>query len=243
MSTLFISDLHLDAVRPAGIEQFIRFLDNEASRSDALYILGDLFEAWIGDDDTDAGYKPVIEALATLHRRGIPCHFMHGNRDFLIGRRFAAATGCRLLGDYEAIEVAGAQVLLTHGDLLCTGDKPYMALRATVRSPDWQHDFLARPLAERRAIADDLRDKSRAAIAEKPVEIMDVNQQAVEDTMRDYGVDHLLHGHTHRPGVHRFTRDGMPATRIVLGAWHEQGSVVRWDASGFRLETLPRRLD
>ena len=164
---------------------------------------------------------------------------MHGNRDFLIGRRFAAATGCRLLGDYEVIEVAGERVLLTHGDLLCTDDRPYMELRAIVRAPEWRRGFLAKPLSERRAIADGLRHRSRAAMAEKPPEIMDVNQQTVEAVMISYGVNLLLHGHTHRPGIHRFTLDGAPAARIVLGAWHEQGSVVRWDAGGFRLETLP----
>ena len=238
MNTLFISDLHLDAERPDGIARFVRFVERETPTAEALYILGDLFEAWIGDDVTDAGYRPAIAALADLKRRGVPCFFMHGNRDFLIGKRFAAATGCRLLGDYEVIEVAGERVLLTHGDLLCTDDKPYMALRAVVRQPAWQQDFLAKPIEERRAFADDLRDKSRAAVAEKPPEIMDVNQQTVESAMRDHGVDLLLHGHTHRPGIHRFTLDGSNATRIVLGAWYEQGSAVRWNADGFRLETL-----
>lgn len=238
MNTLFISDLHLDAERPDGIARFVRFIERETPTTKALYILGDLFEAWIGDDVTDAEFKPVIGALADLKRRGIPCFFMHGNRDFLIGKRFATATGCRLLDDYEVIEVAGERVLLTHGDLLCTDDKPYMALRALVREPEWQRDFLAKPIDERRAFADDLRDKSRAAVAEKPPEIMDVNQQTVESVMRDHGVDLLLHGHTHRPGIHRFTLDGSKATRIVLGAWYEQGSAVRWNTDGFRLETL-----
>ena len=238
MNTLFISDLHLDADRPAGIARFVRFIEQEAPTTEALYILGDLFEAWIGDDVTDAEYKPVIGALADLKRRGVPCFFMHGNRDFLIGKRFATATGCRLLDDYEIIEVAGERVLLTHGDLLCTDDKPYMALRTMVREPAWQRDFLAKPIDERRAFADDLRDRSRAAVAEKPPEIMDVNQQTVESVMRDHGVDLLLHGHTHRPGIHRFVLDGSKATRIVLGAWYEQGSTVRWNANGFQLETL-----
>ena len=240
MDTLFISDLHLHAERPEGIARFLRFLERESPTAEALYILGDLFEAWIGDDATDAEFKPVIDTLADLKRRDVPCYFMHGNRDFLIGKRFAAATGCRLLGDYEVIEVAGERVLLTHGDLLCTDDKPYMALRAVVREPAWQSDFLAKPIDERRAFADDLRDKSRAAVAEKPPEIMDVNQQTVESVMRDYGINLLLHGHTHRPGIHRFVLDGSSATRIVLGAWYEQGSAVRWNADGFRLETLVR---
>ncbi len=239
MNTLFISDLHLDADRPAGIERFVRFIERELPTTRSLYVLGDLFEAWIGDDVIDAPFKPVIEALADLKHHGVPCYFMHGNRDFLIGKRFAAVTACRLLGDYEVIEVAGERVLLTHGDLLCTDDKPYMALRAMVRDPAWQRDFLARPLDERRALADDLRDRSRVATAEKLPEIMDVNQQTVESAMRDHGVNILLHGHTHRPGIHHFNLDGSKATRIVLGAWHEQGSAVRWNTDGFRLEKFP----
>jgi len=240
MTTLFISDLHLDSERPAGVQQFLRFLEQDAANAGALYILGDLFEAWIGDDDTHPGNGPVIEALANLKLRGVPCFFMHGNRDFLVGKRFAAATGCQLLEEHEVVELEGARVLLTHGDLLCTDDEPYMALRATVRDPDWQRDFLAKPVEERRMIADDLRDRSQQAIAEKPPEIMDVNQETVELTMRAHGVRILLHGHTHRPGVHHFELDETEATRIVLGAWYEQGSVVRWGADGFRLETLPR---
>ncbi len=240
MTTLLISDLHLDSERPAGVQQFLRFLEQDAANAGALYILGDLFEAWIGDDDTHPGNGPVIEALAKLKLRGVPCFFMHGNRDFLVGKRFAAATGCQLLEEHEVVELEGARVLLTHGDLLCTDDEPYMALRATVRDPDWQRDFLVKPVEERRTIADDLRDRSQQAIAEKPPEIMDVNQETVARTMRAHGVRILLHGHTHRPGVHHFELDETEATRIVLGAWYEQGSVVRWGADGFRLETLPR---
>ncbi|MGI9258752.1 MAG: UDP-2,3-diacylglucosamine diphosphatase [Gammaproteobacteria bacterium] len=238
MTTLFISDLHLDAERPQSTERFLEFLKHEAHEADALYILGDLFEAWIGDDDTDPANAPVIGALANLKRRRVPCFFMHGNRDFLIGRRFAAATGCELLAENEVIEVAGTRVLLTHGDLLCTDDEPYQALRAQVRDPDWQKAFLSKPVEERRRIANELRAKSQAAIAEKPEEIMDVNESAVAATMRSYEVTRLLHGHTHRPGIHDFVLDGNAATRIVLGAWYEQGSVLRWNDEGFELATL-----
>ena len=240
MTTLFISDLHLDAERPTSVRQFLEFIERDASQAEALYILGDLFEAWIGDDDTHPANAPIVEALANLKRGGVPCYFMHGNRDFLLGKRFAAATGCILLEEFEILELPSARVLLTHGDLLCTDDKPYMAMRATVRNPDWIRDFLAKPLKERRRIAEDIRDTSQAAIAEKPPEIMDVSQRTVESTMRQYGVNTLLHGHTHRPGIHSFSLDGTEATRVVLGAWYEQGSVVRWDSSGFRLEALPR---
>ena len=240
MTTLFISDLHLDSERPAGVRQFLEFVERDAMQAEALFILGDLFEVWIGDDDTHPGHSPIIEALATLKRGGVACFFMQGNRDFLVGKRFAAATGCRLLDEHEVVEVEGTRVLLTHGDLLCTDDTPYLALRATVRDPHWQRSFLAKPLAQRRTIADELRDRSQQAIAGKPPEIMDVNQRTVEDTMREHNVRVLLHGHTHRPGIHHFDLDGAQATRIVLGAWYEEGSVLRWGTDGYRLETLPR---
>jgi UDP-2,3-diacylglucosamine hydrolase len=238
MTTLFISDLHLDVDRPASIARFLEFMQREARHCSALYILGDLFEAWIGDDDTNPGYAPIIAVLADLKLSGVPCFFMHGNRDFLIGKRFATATGCTLLAENEVVEIEGDRVLLTHGDLLCTDDKPYMALRAVVRDPAWQREFLAKPPAERRRIADDLRSKSQTAIAAKSEEIMDVNQSAVEAAMRRHDVSILLHGHTHRPAVHTFSIDGRDATRIVLGAWYDQGSVVRWDENGFDLATL-----
>ncbi|HLF10734.1 MAG TPA: UDP-2,3-diacylglucosamine diphosphatase, partial [Gammaproteobacteria bacterium] len=163
---------------------------------------------------------------------------MHGNRDFLLGQRFCEATGCRLLGDFERIEVHGDPVLLTHGDLLCTDDTRYMTLRATLRAAAWQRDFLAKSLPERRTIAADLRRLSATEIAAKPEDIMDVNQATVEHTMRRFDVDLLLHGHTHRPAVHRFPLNGREATRIVLGAWHDGASVVSWDTAGFRLEQL-----
>ena len=235
MTTLFISDLHLDSDRPDGITRFLRFIETEALEASALYILGDLFEAWIGDDDTNPGNAPIIAALADLKRRNVPCYFMHGNRDFLIGRRFAAATGCELLMEYEVVELEGERVLLMHGDLLCTDDEPYMQLRSVVRDPAWQSQFLAKPTDERQRIAADLRAKSHAAVSEKAEEIMDVNQTAVEAAMRAHGVSTLLHGHTHRPDVHRFSLDGGDATRIVLGSWYDQGSVVRWNEEGFEL--------
>ena len=238
-TTLFISDLHLDTGRPATTRRFIDFLSSEARAAERLFILGDLFEAWIGDDDDDPNLVPIIEALAGLSTAGVPCAVMHGNRDFLLGPRFCAATGCRLLGDFETADLYGRRVLLTHGDLLCTDDTRYMSLRATLRDPAWQREFLGKPLAERRQIAADLRRMSATEIAAKAEDIMDVNHDAVAQTMREHGVDLLLHGHTHRPGIHRFTLDGREAVRIVLGAWYEQGSVVRWDSSGFRLDTLP----
>jgi UDP-2,3-diacylglucosamine hydrolase len=238
MTVLFISDLHLDAGRPETLARFEEFIERRALAAREVYVLGDLFEAWIGDDDDDRRLQPVIAALRRLRDAGIPTAVMHGNRDFLIGQGFCASTGARLLQEYERVEIYGETVLLTHGDLLCTDDTRYLTLRATLRDPAWQREFLAKPLSERRAIAADLRKLSAAEIAAKPEDIMDVNQTAVEETMRRFGVRILLHGHTHRPAVHRFSLDGRDATRIVLGAWYEQGSVVAWDSSGFRLEQL-----
>ena len=238
MTTLFISDLHLDAGEPETIGRFLRFIERDARAASELYILGDLFEAWVGDDEDDPRLAPVLTALAGLTRAGVPSAVMHGNRDFLIGARFCSETGCRLLGDYERIDLHGERVLLTHGDLLCTDDTRYQSLRATLRNPAWQREFLAKPLVERRKIAAELRELSATEIAAKSYDIMDVNQSTVERTMRDHGVSLLLHGHTHRPAIHRFALDGRPAARIVLGAWYEQASVVRWDENGYRLDTL-----
>ena len=238
MATLFISDLHLDGRSPESIERFETFIRRYGLTADAVYILGDLFEAWVGDDDTDPAMKPVIEGLAALAKAGVPCSIMHGNHDFLIGRRFALATGCRLLGDYETIELHGERVLLTHGDLLCTDDVRCMQLRTMLRDPAWQRDFLAKPLAERKAIANELRRASLADSATKAESIMDVNQGTVVETMQRFGVQRLLHGHTHRPAVHSLTIDGRPAERIVLDAWHEHGYVLAWDEEGYRVELI-----
>jgi UDP-2,3-diacylglucosamine hydrolase len=238
MTSLFISDLHLTAGDAETTRRFVDFMEGPARAARELYILGDLFEAWIGDDDDDPRLAPIVAALRGLTDSGVPCALMHGNRDFLLGPRFCAATGTRLLGDYERITLNGQPVLLTHGDLLCTDDTRYMTLRSELRSPAWQRDFLARPLAERRQIASDLRQLSATEIAAKDDYIMDVNQATVERTMRDHDVALLLHGHTHRPAVHRFALEGRPAARIVLGAWYHDPSIVRWTAAGFDLGPL-----
>ena len=238
MTSLFISDLHLTAGDAETTRRFVDFMEGPARAARELYILGDLFEAWIGDDDDDPRLAPIVAALRGLTDSGVPCALMHGNRDFLLGPRFCAATGTRLLGDYERITLNGEPVLLTHGDLLCTDDTRYMTLRSELRSPEWQRDFLARPLAERRQIASDLRQLSATEIAAKDDYIMDVNQATVERTMREHDVALLLHGHTHRPAVHRFDLGGRPAARIVLGAWYHDPSVVRWTAAGFDLGPL-----
>jgi UDP-2,3-diacylglucosamine hydrolase len=238
MSALLISDLHLHAGDAETWRRFEEFMDGPARAARELFILGDLFEAWVGDDDDDPHAAAIIATLRRLTDSGVECAVMHGNRDFLLGERFCALTGCRLLGDYERVQMAGETVLLTHGDLLCTDDTRYMQLRGELRAPQWQKSFLAKPLAERRRIASDLRQLSVTEIAAKSEYIMDVNQETVERTMREFDVTLLVHGHTHRPAVHRFTLDGKPATRIVLGAWHDEANCVRATAAGLELQRL-----
>lgn len=239
MKTLFISDLHLHEQRPAGIDAFTRFMEGLPGQADALYILGDLFEFWIGDDAPLPGYATVMESMRRAADRGLPMYFMHGNRDFLIGAGFAAATGCSLLTDPTIVELGQTPVLLMHGDTLCTDDTEYQAFRRQVRDPQWQQTFLALPPQQRIEMALAYRSESMKRSGEKSMEIMDVAPTAVTAALEDAGVSHLIHGHTHRPGVHDFEAGDRPARRIVLGDWYEQGSVLEWTDRGFELVTLP----
>ncbi|MEW6354278.1 MAG: UDP-2,3-diacylglucosamine diphosphatase [Pseudomonadota bacterium] len=237
-TTLFISDLHLCPERPEITKLFLEFLRADARRCDALYILGDLFEAWLGDDDNNAENAAILSGLRALTEHGAPVYIMHGNRDFLIGADFSAMTGCHLLPDPSVIDLYGRATLLTHGDALCTQDVEYQKVRAQVRNPAWQQVFLELPLAKRAELAREYRQKSREKTRAKPEYIMDVHQSAVEQIMREHGVTRLIHGHTHRPAVHDFYLDARPAQRIVLGDWYEQGSVLRCGASGCELRAL-----
>jgi UDP-2,3-diacylglucosamine hydrolase len=236
--TLFISDLHLDPGRGEITELFLDFLRTGARQAEALYILGDLFEAWVGDDDDSEHHHTIVEALSDLTGHHVPVYLMHGNRDFLIGEQFEHLSGCTLIQDPTIIDLHGTKTLLMHGDTLCTDDVDYQKFRSLVRDPHWRGQFLSKSLAERYAIADALRKKSQAATSEKAQAIMDVNQQAVEQTFREYEVPQLIHGHTHRPAVHEFSVDGKPVRRIVLGDWYEQGSLLRCNDSGCHLENL-----
>ncbi|MGB5472675.1 MAG: UDP-2,3-diacylglucosamine diphosphatase [Gammaproteobacteria bacterium] len=240
--TLFISDLHLDPERPAITALFLDFLAARAGHADALYILGDLFEAWIGDDDDSELNRGVCHELARCAAAGTAVYVMHGNRDFLLGERFAKQSHCTLLDDPACIDLYGTPTLLMHGDLLCTDDTEYQAFRVQARSAAWQEELLAKTLQERRAIASEMRRVSREKTGGKPESIMDVNATAVIERMTRHATIRLIHGHTHRPDIHELVIDGRPAQRIVLGDWYEQGSVLECTPNGCELESLePRR--
>lgn len=235
--TLFIADLHLDARRPALVERCLAFLQERATNAEALFILGDFFEAWIGDDEDHPVVLQIKQSLKQLSEQGTQVAFMHGNRDFLVGEQFAADTGCQLLPEAHVIDLYGEPTLLMHGDTLCTADMGYQILRTQLRHPDWQQMFLAKSLAERREMAQALRLQSQEAMKEKAENIMDVAQEAVEARMREYGVRQLIHGHTHRPAVHEFILDEDNARRVVLADWYETGSALSATPQGF--STLP----
>ncbi len=243
MSILFISDLHLDGSRPDITSQFLEFLSGEAATAQQLYILGDLFEAWIGDDDPDPDKVRVRAALRALTHSGVACFLMHGNRDFLIGKRFESDTGVRLIDDGTIVTLYGRRVLLMHGDTLCTDDHAYQRLRRIVRNPFVQWLLRRLSLAQRQRLAVKMRAGSKAHIesADKASpDIMDVNMQAVVEAMQRFHVECLIHGHTHRPAIHDLQVNGRPATRIVLGDWYEQGSVLRWNERGYELVGMRR---
>ena len=245
MTTLFISDLHLDASRPSITELFGHFLLREARSADALYILGDLFEAWVGDDDPSEVGAYVAENLRQVADSGVPISFIRGNRDFLVGPDYAARAGFRLLPDPAVVMLYGKPVLLMHGDLLCTDDVAYQAFRAQTRDAAWQQKFLSQPLPARLAFAAQARAASQAHQSGMKKSdnaqfetVTDVTPSAVEASFTRFGIDILIHGHTHRPKQHALQVDGRDCQRIVLGDWYEQGSVLRVNADGMQLESL-----
>lgn len=245
MTTLFISDLHLDASRPAITDLFLAFLRSEVLAADALYILGDLFEAWIGDDTPSPAADAVAAALKEVSDAGVPVYFIRGNRDFLLGEQYAARAGMRILPDPSVIDLYGTPVLLQHGDLLCTDDLPYQQFRAQTRDPAFQAQFLAQPLAARIAFAQKARDASQSRQSEMKQgdraqfeTVTDVAPAEVDATFVRFGVDTMIHGHTHRPAVHSLMAGDQARTRIVLGDWYEQGSVLRVTPEGMSLQAL-----
>ena len=237
---LFISDLHLASERPVASERFFRFLSEDAAGAQLLCILGDLFEYWIGDDELEAPdgdrlAREVTRALRSVTQAGVFVRLMRGNRDFLLGSGFAAASGVALLEDPALMHVAGTPTLLMHGDTLCSDDLDYQAWRRTARSDAWQHEFLSLPLGERRARTLQLREQSRQVVAAKPAEIMDVNEAAVRDAFRRHGVRRLIHGHTHRSAHHETVVDGVRCERWVLPDWYGAGGYLAVDEMGARL--------
>lgn len=236
---LIISDLHLSQQRPGTVALFLRFLREQAFGSGELYILGDLFDAWIGDDNVLPPVPEVIQALRRLTDSGCTLSVMHGNRDFLLGNDFASSTGGRLLPDPFVTDLGRQPTLLMHGDLLCTDDLEYQQARKLLRSPEFVRDFVSRTIDERVRLAAEYRRRSGEVVSLKSADIMDVNQQTVERYMRVHQVRRLIHGHTHRPALHEFQLDGTPVQRYVLEDWHEQaGSYLRVDNESIRQETF-----
>lgn len=230
--TLFISDLHLDESHPKITEHFLQLLQTCDESIDAIYILGDLFEGWIGDDENTPLQQQITAALKAVTDKHIPIYFMYGNRDFLIGKKFLRASGCKLLSDEEVITLYGTPILLMHGDTLCTRDTAYMKARKTARNRFLQFLFLLAPLSYRKKFREKMRMKSAAYKQSASLDIMDVTQTEVVRVMQKHNVQHLIHGHTHRPAFHDFKINDLNVQRIVLPAWHEQGWVLIWDATG-----------
>jgi UDP-2,3-diacylglucosamine hydrolase len=238
LTTLFISDLHMDHSRPQATQSFMRFLRREAVNARNLYILGDLFESCTGEDPLDSLQIEIADALAELHSKGTRCFFMYGNRDFLTPKEFLQRSHLMLLNDPTLIFVAGESILLSHGDIYCTDDEAYQRYRRTVRNPVVRKIYDALPFSIRNKIVNGLRKNSQNANQQKLPEIMDVNAAAITAALRKFNPGTLLHGHTHRPGIHYIEADGLKYRRIVLGDWYEQGSILSWDNNGPALQTL-----
>ena len=245
MTTLFISDLHLDASRPAITELFGAFMQREARDADALYLLGDVFEAWVGDDDPSDTGAYVAARIREVADAGVPVFFIRGNRDFLLGEAFARRAGMRILPDPAVIMLYGKPALVLHGDLLCTGDTAYQAFRAQTRNPAWQAQFLAQPLAARLAFAAQARAASQAHQGGMKQDdkatfetLTDVAPATVAATFAQFGIDTMIHGHTHRPAIHDLVVNDRSCQRIVLGDWYEQGSVLRVEPDRMALDSF-----
>lgn len=236
--TLFISDLHLCSARPEITRRFLRFLEHRAGNAERLYVLGDLFDAYLGDDDNNSPNREIKSAFRRLTESGTKVYFQHGNRDFLLGERFARETGLILLGDYEVVDLYGVPTLLTHGDLLCTDDVQYQKARERVRTDCWKQSALSKPLWLRRLYARWYRFKSSLDKRGKSEEIMDVNAETVRATMFRCGVERLIHGHTHRPGVHELGIEKKRCWRFVLPEWGHGETVLCWSQEGFHTEPI-----
>lgn len=238
MTVCFISDLHLDPCRPGATAAFLNFLQGPALSLKRLYILGDLFESWVGDDDPDSHNRELIKALANYTKQQPHCFFMAGNRDFMVGEDFLQQTGMQMLSDPTVIDIQGEKLLISHGDRYCTDDISYQRFRRLARNPLVTGLYRALPFSIRNRLVNTARSKSQHSKQYKTADIMDVNSEAITQAMRAHGVNFILHGHTHRPQEHQFDLDGNPATRIVLGDWYKGGPLLYWDKNGRRTETL-----
>lgn len=236
---LFISDLHISLEKQEITRRFLAFLQNRAPKAAAVYILGDLFDAWIGDDDPTPPNNRIRKQLKKLTNSGTQVYLQQGNRDFLLGKQFCQDTGVTLLGDYVVIDLFGTPTLLTHGDLLCTDDLPYQAFRVKSHTPEWQQSVLSKPLLIRLLAARWYRLRSYFHKRKKNQDIMDVNQDTVINVMQDYNSFRLIHGHTHRPNLHKFEINGQPAERYVLAAWNKDaGELLCWNSKGYQVEVI-----
>jgi UDP-2,3-diacylglucosamine hydrolase len=238
--SLFVSDLHLDSEAPWAIDAFLAFLDGPAAACEAVYLLGDLFEVWVGDDDDNPDNARACAGIARLTGNGVAVYALHGNRDFLLGAEFARRTGVKLLPDPVLVDLYGVPTLLSHGDVFCTEDYSYQELRSIVRRPAWQRRFLALPLVTRRELATVARAGSKAHTQRTIPTIMDVNPGAVIHAFRATGARRLIHGHTHRPAVHPMVFENVHAERVVLAPWYEAASCLAVDSAGVREMSLPR---
>ena len=237
--TIFISDLHISLNKKEITENFLLFLKNQARQASSIYILGDLFDAWIGDDDNTPPNKQIKTQLKLLTDSGVPVFLQQGNRDFLIGDQFCTETGISLLGDYAVINLNGVNTLLTHGDLLCTDDHPYQVFREKSHTEEWKQDVLSKPLLIRLLAARWYRFRSYFHKRKKSQDIMDVNQQTVIDEMQKHDCYRLIHGHTHRPAIHDFDVNGKPAQRFVLAEWKKDSTkILRWNSEGYTIENI-----
>ena len=239
MTAWFASDLHLDPSTPEIAARFRRFLSGPVRGARSLFLLGDLFEAWIGDDDPEPAHREVIGEIARVAEAGTLVYVMRGNRDFMLGERFCEEAGAILLDDPAVLTLAGTHLALSHGDGLCVDDRAYQRLRSLVRDPSLRAGFARLPIEARRRLAGEARAGSREHLANAAGYITDVNPGAVESVFRGSGASVMIHGHTHRPAVHRADVDGAERTRVVLGAWHDEANVVRWDESGWQLIPCP----
>ena len=238
MATYFISDLHLERIESPITNIFTAFLD-DLNQNDSLYILGDLFESWIGDDNVSELSQYISDRLLMLSERDISVAIMHGNRDFLIGEDFCKASSIKLINDPRIIEIDTKKVMLTHGDELCTDDSEYQAFRSVVRNPLWQKDFLNFPISKREKIAGEAKDASKDSKDNKAMEIMDVNTDAVLKAFNDHDIEIMIHGHTHRPNIHKVSNEGKNLTRYVLGDWSKNSAIIlKWDEAEVELMDL-----